>query len=151
MKLEPKPALVVIGTLLIGMALGALLLSVVMRFRMERLHHMMGHGGFQQSLIEAIGPMNDTQRTAVEEEIRQSSVRIDSTMNASRGQIDAMIDSMNVRLDSLLTPEQRTRLHQEIGRRPHGRGGPPFGGPRFGGLPPPDGRHNGSPHEHDER
>jgi len=146
MKLDVKPTLVIIGTLIIGMILGALSLSVFMRYRMERLHGMMGHGGFQQSLMEAIGPMSAAQRAAVEEEIRKSSVGIDSTMNAGRGQIDAMIDSMNVRLDSLLTPEQRARVHREIGNRPHGHGGPPFGEPPPGGPPGMF-----SPHDHGRR
>jgi hypothetical protein len=113
MKLDFKPTLVVIGTLLIGIILGALTLSVFMRYRMDRLRGMAGPRGFQHSLIAAIGPMSEAQRTLVEEEVRRSSVRIDSTMNASRSQIDVMIDSMNVRLDSLLTPDQRARLHRD--------------------------------------
>jgi hypothetical protein len=146
MKLDVKPALVIIGTLIIGMILGALSLSVFLRNRMDRLHGMMERGGFQQTLIEAIGPMNAAQRSVVEGEIRQSFLRIDSTMNASRTQIDTMIDSLNVRLDSLLTPDQRARLQREIGNRHRGRGGPPFGGPPHGG-PPHDGPSHGGARE----
>jgi hypothetical protein len=142
MKLDVKPTLVIIGTLIIGMVLGALSWSALMRHRMEHLHGMMGHGGFQQSLISAIGSMSSEQRVVVEGVIGRTFQRMDSTINAGKSQIDSMIVTMNARLDSVLTPEQRASLRREIGNRPRGPNGPPFGGPHQGG-PPPDGPNGG--------
>jgi hypothetical protein len=146
MKLEVKPALIIIGTLLIGMVLGALVLSLVVRYRMDRLHKMMGRAGFQQMVLQAVSPLSESQRQAVEQEIAASSLRVDSTINAGKGQIDAMIDSMMTRLDSLLTDEQRSRLHREVGSRAPGHGGPPPGGFPFG-RPPPE--PHGGPRGHE--
>jgi hypothetical protein len=144
MKLATKPTLVILGTLIVGIALGALLFSVFMRYRMQHLHKMMGPKGFHRSLTEAIGPMSGTQDSAVNSEIQRSSLRIDSTINAGRMQVDAMIDSMMTRLDSMLTADQRKRLHKELGAR-FGRGGPPPGMPHMGGPRPGDRRHDGPP------
>jgi hypothetical protein len=135
MKLDVKPALVIGVTLLLGMVLGALAWSVLMHYRMDRLHGMMRPQGIQERLIESIGPMSDAQRQAVTEEIRRSSLRIDAAIDSGRASMDRMIDSMKVRLDSLLTPEQQARLRRSVGDRAHRRGGP-FGGP---GLPPREG------------
>jgi hypothetical protein len=143
-KIFAKPAIVISCTLIIGMILGALLLSVIMYYRMQQLHHLMGRRGMHDRLIEALGPLSSAQRDAVKQEIEKSSIRIDSTFNAGRLQIDAMFDSMVVRLDLLLTEEQRIRLHQEVTRRrsmaPPRMGIPPPDGPPPEGFPP-----NGSP------
>ena len=129
MRLEIKSTLIIIGTLVIGMLLGAASLSVVMRHRVERLHGMMRHGGLPQHMLEAIGPLPDAQRAAVQQVLDQTSLQVDSTIQGNRREVHAMIDSMVTRLDSLLTDEQRLRLHHEVGARFSGREGPPFDGP----------------------
>jgi hypothetical protein len=154
MKISTKPTLIITGTLILGMVLGALLFSVFMHYRMEKLRTLMSRHGFRHDLLEALGPLHDPQQSAVEHEINQSSIRIDSTINQSRKQIDALVDSMIMRLDTILTADQKARLHREIGfrfrkhdgphqfgfppNRPPSRGMPHDGPPPDG--PPPDGR-----------
>jgi hypothetical protein len=146
--LKAKPAVVIIGTLIIGMILGALGLSVFMHYRMQHLHNMMGRNGFQQRLLESISPLSDSQRRAVEQVIDLSSVKIDSTISLSRLRMDAIIDSMIAQLDTQLSAEQKARMHKTIGLRPPRHGAPPFGLPPFGG-PPPDRQPHGGPPPHD--
>lgn len=143
MKLEVKPSLIIIGTLLIGMVLGALTLATVVHHRMERLHALRTRGGMPQHLLAAIGPLS-AQQGAVTMELERTAAQIDSTIQSSHRFIAATLDSMASRVDSLLTPEQRVRLHRELDRRipggPEGPGGPPFGGrpprgPRPGDRP----------------
>jgi hypothetical protein len=137
MKWDTRPALIIIGTLLIGMALGALGLSVVVRHRMEKLHNLRSRGGLPERLLESIGPLSADQRGAVTAEFNHTAAQIDSTVQAGRHFIDATLDSLAARVDSQLTPDQRLRLHKELGRRFHGPGP---GDPMFGGPPPRDHR-----------
>jgi hypothetical protein len=144
--LKTKTSLAILGTLLIGMILGALLYSIVVHLRMNRLHSMLGPDMFSERLLDAAGPLNDAEYKAAKNIIGETGMRIHATIDSSRIRMDAVVDSMVVRLDSVLSDQQMARLRREIGTirsgPPSGRGLPPRpGGPLFGhGSPQPPGR-----------
>jgi hypothetical protein len=145
--IKAKTSLVILSTLIIGMILGALALSVIIGFRMNRLHAMMGPDMFAERLLNAAGPLSVGNYTAAKKIIDEAGEQIHTVIESSRSQMDSVVDSMLVRLDSVLDEKQIARMRREIGSLRAGRlpggGGPP---PPEPGVWPP--RPSGPPPEH---
>jgi len=130
MSLQFKPALIIIGTLIIGMILGAFISSMFIHRRFEHIRSTLGPRVFPERIMRAIGPMDEDQREAVMTVVEQTSEKMRAVMDGSRGKMRAVMDSMLVELSPMLSDEQMERLKDRIGRM-HERGmrGPP-GKPR---------------------
>lgn len=118
MNLQVKPTLIIIGTLLIGIVLGALMSGTLAERRHRKIRSMMRPDGFSEQLIEVIQPQDNEQRDAIATVLRNTGCRIDEMMQKSRNEIHAMVDSMAVELKPLLTDEQNARLQKHLGERP---------------------------------
>ena len=115
MNLQVKPTLIIIGTLLIGMVLGALILGTLAEKRHERIRKMMGPGKFTERLLDVIQPENDEQRDNIIAVAESTTLKIDRMMRESRDEIRAMVDSMTVELRPFLSEDQNARLQKHIG------------------------------------
>jgi len=151
---KSKTFLVILGTLIIGMLLGGLGYSVVLRLRMNRLHAMLGPDMFSERLLHAAQPLSNAEFESAKKIISETGKQIHATIETSRSQMDLVVDSMVVRLDSVLNDQQMMRLRREIGTLRSGPpprpGGPPRGPGRqpFGrGNPPPPPEDRGAPHQ----
>lgn len=117
MNLQIKPTLIIIGTLLIGIVLGALLSGTLAERRHQRIRSMMRPPRFSEQLIEIIRPQDSEQRDAIAAILENSAWRIDDMMRESRAEIHATVDSMALKLKPLLTAEQNARLQKHMGDR----------------------------------
>lgn len=118
MNLQVKPTLIIIGTLLIGIVLGALMSGTLAERRHRKIRSMMRPDGFSEQLIELIQPQDNEQRDAIAAVLQNTGRRIDEMMRESRAEIHTMVDSMALELKPLLTDEQNARLQKHLGERP---------------------------------
>jgi len=137
MSLQVKPSLIIVGTLLLGMVIGTLVSSVFVNQRFDRIRDMMGPHAFPRHILETIGPLEDEQRDAVFEVVERAADRIRNESSGTRVRIHAVLDSMVIELEPLLTDQQLQELKRKIGERrkfmhrPHGK--PPC--PRRDSIP----------------
>jgi hypothetical protein len=165
MKIEWKAAAILLLTLVLGMALGAVLRTSWAARRADEIGGMRRPGGFVAHMQQVIQPKDSAQAAAILPALEYTAQRNDAIIRGARGQLKTELDSMRTLLAPLLDDGQRARLDQ-IGRmedpfgppggRGRGRGGPGRGGPGrgFGGRgdggppfdgPPPDGGRRGPP------
>ncbi|MEI6358482.1 MAG: hypothetical protein WCP53_15490 [Verrucomicrobiota bacterium] len=161
MKIEWKAATILLLTLLLGTALGAVVRTSWATRRADAIGGMRRPGGFVAHMQQVIEPRDSAQARAILPALQHTAERNDAIIREARGQLKSELDSMRVLLAPLLDESQRSRL-DEISRmedpfgppggRGRGRGGPGRGGrggrggfggrgdggPPFDG-PPPDG------------
>jgi len=127
-----KSALVLLGTLLVGMALGAVLTGFVVQQRIDRLMALRDEEGFVRTLEEVIEPHDTGQRAEIRRVLRRTAERNADVTADFRREIRASTRQMRADLAPILTKEQMERLEKlrERGRRlldleePRGEGEP---------------------------
>ena len=110
MNARRKSALLIIGTLLAGIAIGVLVTNLVVNRRLDRMRDVASRSGFNQSVIEAIGPNSDAQREEIEAIINDTHRAMDGLRRDWRRGARAASDSMRSSLNAILTPAQRENL-----------------------------------------
>jgi hypothetical protein len=148
MKMETKTVLIVLGTLILGMIIGALISGAFARHRIRRFMSM-GEPGRLEAHVERIIDPDESKREAVREILRKHSERFLEIHSQFEGEMLALRDSLRKDLDPILTDEQKERLErapkplkhlrdhrpgQWKDRRP---GAPPPGEDHLPGAPPP--------------
>jgi hypothetical protein len=114
----------IIGTLLIGVAIGALVVApLVARHHFKRMADLRTSRGFAQRLEEIIQP-DESQVDALRAVLVEHGEAFDEMASRHRDEINDLIDSLHVGLDTILTDEQIERLEQRR-RRMRPPGGPP--------------------------
>lgn len=149
MKIELKAAMILLGTLFLGVALGAVGTGALARQRNERVQDLRRPNGFVAHMEDVIRPKDSVQHAAIVPRLEATARTNDSIIRWANEQLRATLDSMRAALAPLLEPEQRQRL-DAVGRLPDpfgppgrgGRGGPP---PQEGRGPPPQDGHDGPP------
>jgi hypothetical protein len=132
MSLRGRAIGIITGTLLIGVAIGALLVGpMIARHHFRRAEAWRTPRGFATRLEDVIKP-NPDQVDALRTILARYGDDLDEVMSRHRAEIRDMVDSLNADLDTLLTPEQKERLEAmrhhgppEGGREPRDRHGPP--------------------------
>lgn len=111
-----KTVLIIAGTLIIGIVIGALLTGMFARqhYRGERSARGrdMGKGGrqgFASRLIRLV-QADSTQVPLLKPVIEETMTRIDAIQGRSREEVRHVIDSMEVKLQPILRPDQMDRL-----------------------------------------
>ena len=117
MNLQVKPALIIIGTLLIGIVLGALISGALAERRYREIRCMLRSDLLTERLIEIIEPLEDKQREEVRAIVEQTSVRVRNLTRETRFEMHAVMDSLFAELQPLLTDRQKARLEKHIGNR----------------------------------
>ncbi|GIV61965.1 MAG: hypothetical protein KatS3mg044_0831 [Rhodothermaceae bacterium] len=153
MKARTRSALILVVTLLVGVALGALGASALYNHRLEKLRELGRPAGFSMHLERVIEPVDEAQRQQIRDVLEDAGRRLSTLRRAHQAEYRAVIDSTRAALDSLLTPAQKERLERWLERdrrmfrrRPAPGMGPPPGH-RFERAPagPPEGPPDGPP------
>ena len=145
MKIELKAALILIGTLLLGVLLGAVGTGALAHQRIERVQDLRRPGGFVAHMEDVIRPRDSAQHAAILPHLEATGHLNDSIIRGANDHLRAALDSMRARLAPLLDADQKRRL-DEVGRLPAPFGPPGRGGPPPGGMgPPPDAPPGGGP------
>jgi len=115
MKIHTQSALVILGTLIIGIVLGSVLSTAFMNQRIQRIPDMMGPGAFHQFVIEEmIHPVDDDQRRQLEAITRRTGQRTVETMQNFRAGMKGIMDSLLIDVKPILNEKQYLRLKNHI-------------------------------------
>lgn len=117
-----KPALALLGTFLLGMLVGALILSALTRHRVERIRAMRTPAGFVERMERVIQPESEAQRAAIRPLLEEAGADVHRITRSSRQELRATLRELRADLAPLLTEEQQARLARRGG---FGRRGPP--------------------------
>jgi hypothetical protein len=137
-KLETRSALILLFTLLLGLALGAVATGAAARLRADQLARMQRPTGFVEHMRQVIRPRDAAQWDSLRPALEATAQQHHAIRRRMHDGMRASLDSLRIRIAPLLDEEQRARL-DDFARRPppRPRGGPPPG--PAGGWPPPPG------------
>jgi hypothetical protein len=153
-RIEWKPAIILLITLALGMALGLVVRGTVTGERDRRAAELRTAPGFESLVMEVIEPRR-TQEDSIRPILEASAHRYDSLVGATRTGLGLVLDSMKLKLAPLLDARQRERLARmttlpDPNRRPPPQGNSPprdadphRRNPSRDGAPPP--RRGGPP------
>jgi len=141
MKIQTKTALILIGTLLIGVVIGVLGSGFAMRWMTKKFADRPFSARFAGVYERIIGP-DDANRDTVLAILEKHAGLIEEFRQSHDATMKAYMDSLKAELDPLLTPEQKqrlTELHERMRERfEHFRHRPGAGRPgKFPGDQPP--------------
>lgn len=126
-----KSRLILLVTLLIGVILGMVLQSFIMKWHFEkRVNRLRTARGFTERFERIIQP-TDEQRPEVERILENHFQHIQKRMRKPFQELQAQLDTLEMELSKVLTPEQMERLKQFRKRMDGHQKGPkpPFGPP----------------------
>jgi len=121
--------LLLIVTLLLGVAIGVLAAGALQDRRFARVNDIRRPGGFTEHLQEVIRPTSDSQWNAIRPFVETAARENTDRRRLHDGAMRASLDSLRIRLEPLLDAAQRERLARFV---PGRRGGP---SPRDGRPP----------------
>ena len=113
MTTKSKTTLIILGTLIIGIAIGALVSGTWRQQREHRFERMMSHQRFLHVMERIIQP-TDEQREAIDQILEKRSEQISAIQEKHESEVRALLDSLRSDLASVLTEEQRTRLEDRF-------------------------------------
>lgn len=138
MRVETRSALILLATLSLGVALGAVSAGRWRQMRTESAQELRRPAGFVNHLLQIIQPRAD-QRDAVRAVLDSTAQRNKEVLNGAERALREELEAMRLRLAPLLDEDQRARLADESNfdqpMRPPRLGGPGDGPPRR--RPPP--------------
>ena len=135
--LDVKAAVMLLITLLLGVALGALGVSALSRHRADEVQQLRRPPGFVAHMEEVIAPRDSVQRAKIKPILAATAARNEAILQQVNEQLHTALDSMRAQIDPLLDAAQRDRLERASKLAPPIRAG---GQGRDGRGPPPDGR-----------
>ena len=116
-----RTVLVLIGTLILGMVVGALLTGLIVRERIHHLRQLRTPAGFTQEMMQAIEPTGPAQREALRKALESHVHRMRAIRERYRKELHAEVDSMHAAAEDLLTPKQQERMREKM-RQLHEKG-----------------------------
>lgn len=132
MTVKVKLSIIILVTLVIGMMLGALIQGAFMRNQFhKRITRLRTPEGFVRRFERVIQP-TETQKPEIDKILLRNFERLNKRLAPPVQEMRRVIDTLQMELDPVLTPEQQARLHRHF---EHMR--------RF--PPPPPGRPPGKP------
>jgi hypothetical protein len=137
MIIDFRAALMLLVTLVLGVALGALGVGALSRQRQQEVRDLHRPDGFVSRMEDAIGPRDSAQRLQIHGVIAATAATNDSIVRAANDQLRHALDSMRIRLTPMLDDGQRRRLDHAANIAPPMRA---FPGDGRGDGPPPDRR-----------
>ncbi len=109
MSTKTKTLLIILGTLVIGVAIGALGSGVMRHNRLEKFERMDHSRRFLHAMENIIQPDTE-QKAEIESVMEKYSNQMVDIRERHQGEITTILDSMRNALDGLLTDEQKNRL-----------------------------------------
>jgi hypothetical protein len=165
MKTKLKPFLILLVTLLIGIAIGFEISEIMIKMRFDEMKAFREPKSFVNIFEDIIRP-DKNQKTVIDSILLKYHVKMESVTKKGMSEVSGIMDSMKVELKPVLNQEQIKRLEAEFSRMKHfppprDRGMPPKDGamqapngerqmpppPRNGEMPPPDNRLLPPPHD----
>ena len=116
MKARARSVLLLSVTLLLGMALGALIQAQLFGGRMKRFHSMRSEEGFVSSYLQTIQPASPEQEQAITSILGEAAVGVVSAVKANREDIHRRMNEMREKLYPLLDETQRARVEARAQR-----------------------------------
>ncbi|MGH7564409.1 MAG: hypothetical protein ACREK5_08295 [Gemmatimonadota bacterium] len=129
MTIDARSSLILLATLLLGIAIGALGAGALAQRRSEHLREMRLRGMFVDHMEQIIRPRDEAQREAIRPILEETGRRNHALLDSTHTRLETEMDRMRERLAPHLDEAQRERVEALA----HFRG--PFG-------PPPHGRHH---------
>ncbi|MGH7570385.1 MAG: hypothetical protein ACREMK_00890 [Gemmatimonadota bacterium] len=119
MTIDTKSSLILLATLILGIALGALGVGALAHRRGDHLRELRHRGGFVEYMERVIQPRNEAQREAIRP-ILEETGRIHWTlMGSTHTRMVAELERMRQRLAPHLDEAQRERLESSFGEFGH--------------------------------
>ncbi|MDB4883662.1 MAG: hypothetical protein JWL95_2428 [Gemmatimonadetes bacterium] len=151
MNASTKSALLLAGTLVVGLLLGAAGAGAIARQRRAELGAFGRPPGFARHVIDVIQPRDVAQTAQLQPAIERAAERNRRIIREANGGLRQSIDSLRAELAPLLDEAQRERISRMTrilppfgpgrprpdGFRPRGGGPPPFDRPSEDAGPPP--------------
>ena len=113
MTTKVKTLIILLSTLVIGVAVGALASGALRDRREHEIHRMPPHHRFLRSMHEIIQP-TEGQADALDNILDRRSKQLSELNERHQSEVFAIMDSMRTELASVLTDEQRTRLETQL-------------------------------------
>ncbi|NQV73597.1 hypothetical protein HQ496_10770 [bacterium] len=110
MKLHPKTIFVLLGTLAIGIAIGALWQSTLHNRRMEALAKMRGQGGLYSYVDRYIDPVDPAQEDTLRSLSELYQNKLGRFVRHYQWHRSTLMDSMKTDMYPLLTPDQIAQI-----------------------------------------
>jgi hypothetical protein len=120
-----RTALILLATLVLGMALGGVASATVRQQRQERVGELRRPHGFVDHMLDVIEPRDAAQRAQILPIIESVGRRNDAIIRDANDRLRSGVDSMHAVLAPLLDADQRRRLEETKLPDPFRRGPPP--------------------------
>lgn len=121
MTIDVRSSLILLATLLLGIAIGALGAGALAQRRSEHVRELRLRGMFVEHMERIIQPRDEAQREAIRPIIEETGRRNRAILDSTHGQLQTEMDRMREQLAPHLDEAQRARVEA----RAHFRG--PFG------------------------
>ena len=129
MTVRAKSILIVVGTLLVGVIIGALGTGALLSHRMSTLQALRAESGLVRYLEDVIEPVDEAQREEIRSILEAAARQQMEMRRYMYEQNRAFYEEMRTELGRILTEEQKARLRAWAQRER--RDGPRFRPPRF--------------------
>ncbi|MCU0287636.1 MAG: hypothetical protein MUF15_14740 [Acidobacteria bacterium] len=113
MNIKVKTTLILIGTLVIGILLGAMLDRALMRMKIKGFLAMRTHKGFVERMEIIIQPAS-SQKKEVVAVLEKYALQFDTMHEEFKGRIKSLLDSFKNDLTPVLTPEQMKKMEEKF-------------------------------------
>jgi Spy/CpxP family protein refolding chaperone len=118
MTTKSKTTFIILGTLIIGIVIGALASGMWREKRIKKFSRMRPQQQFVETIEEIIKP-DDAQRKAIEKVLEKRFEHIAQIRERHESEMMAVFDSLRQELNSLLTEEQLKRLEENLEKSSH--------------------------------
>lgn len=113
MNIKVKTALILIGTLVIGIVLGAMLNRTLMHMRIKGFLAMRTHKGFVERIEEIIQP-SAAQQKEVAAILDKYALQFDALHEEFKGRMTSLLGSFKTDLTPVLTPGQMKTMEEKF-------------------------------------
>lgn len=118
MKVRTKSTLIVVGTLMFGMVLGALLTGTFLIHRLKSIQEMRTSAGLTEEILKVIEPSDATQEADIRHILNEKTVKIEDLRlrytNEALDSIRFVIQELQDALNPILSTDQQNRLNSRI-------------------------------------
>ena len=120
MNSKTKSALVLLGTLILGVVIGAMAWTTLHNKRVEEIRSLRERGRLSSVVEDVISPVDANQAAEIREIVADYEARLSAVLEQMHVARRAASDSMRARLTPLLSDEQATNFERwlERNRRP---------------------------------
>ncbi|MCG8604094.1 hypothetical protein MJD09_03725 [bacterium] len=115
MTTKTKTSLILLGTLVMGVVVGALASGLLRDQRQQDIQRMAPHHRFMSFMRDVIRPSGE-QRQAIDSILDSRSRQLSALNEKHENEVFAVFDSMRTELAAILTDEQRARLETNLRR-----------------------------------